>query len=464
MSPADVVSWSVLVALGLQVAASSPARTLRVALESPRSWSLLSQAGVSTAAFVHGRYTLVEAYKSVLVSTAHLAFTALFVRAVGTGEGRGTWAVLAVLAVAVTLLARYVWLLRRVVRRMGPHRTWSLVRRLTSALLLLGAAGWLGTTLARVEALPAGALDSSTAAVRVAGQGVLAPAIGVAAVAGACLLLYRSGRALARVSWADVTEMAAAGQVTRVAAPALPLSPWAAVTAVDARRLLRSARMRLRPLVNVAALAAVVAAGSGVWALLGGGITLPPDAPRHQIGAASVAVVAYGAVVASAGLLAMDADRHALTLWRLVPGGVRRVAATRAAQGALIALLTSFVAVPAAGWLLGLTTGALALCVLAGATVAVSGPVLDLLGSLRWPHLDWAEVGEIANSHPGKHLLGFLPMVPVVGVIAVAGSVTTTVGSAQLLVLGAVLVPVVPIVAAVLMHGVVLASGRHLHA
>lgn len=466
-SVAETLLWSVPAAVVVQVVLSSPARTLQVALDSPRSWSLLAQAGVSPATFVYGRYVLAEAYKALLVLVGYVGLVALLVLASGIERGRLVVAATAVLTFLAIGLARLLFVLRRAVRRAGGRRRASLARRLALAVLLGAAAAWLVVTSVRPEDGAAGAAGSAgaqrIASAVSASSGVALPAA-VAAVGVLGVLLQRAHTSLTRAAWADVFEATARSVATRVAAPALPASPLWAITAVDVRRLLRSASMRLRPLANVGALVLLLAGGAAVWAALGGEITLPSDAPRPQIGAASVAMVGYGAVVASAGLLAMDADRHALTLWQMVPGGVRRVAAARAAQGAVIALLAAGVAVAAVGWLLGLSSGELALCIAAAATMAVFGPVIELVGSLRWPHVDWVEVGEVASSHPGKFALTFLPMLPVVGVLALLGDSIGQVGAAQLAVLAALLLAAVPVLAAALIRVMILVFGRSLHA
>jgi hypothetical protein len=228
--------------------------------------------------------------------------------------------------------------------------------------------------------------------------------------------------------------------------------------------MLRSASVRLRPVGSAAAVVGLVLTASGAWAALGGRASLPSDVPRGQLAAGAVAFVAYGAVAASASLLAMDADRHALTLWQLVPGALRRVAAARAAQGAVLASAVAAPAVVASGWLLGLTAGELVVCAAAAATMAVVGPVLDLLGSLRWPQVDWVEASEIGTSHPARYAIGFAVGIPVVGVVAALGQSTAGAGRGLLLLAAAGLAAAAPLLAAALMRVALLLCGRQIHA
>ena len=457
------VLLSAVAALVAQLVVAAPTHHLRLALDSMRSWQLPAASGVSVRAFVWGRYLLVEAAKSATVVALFLSFTTGLI--LTSSPSGGPWLGVAVGAAANVALAaaRGAWVMRTTTRRVAPgHAGRRLVRLAGGVLLVALASGvltlaWTGASTDAVTRLDAvvDALTGGPTAVVVSSV-VAASALGVAA---------RGHHGLGDLAWARVWDAVLERRTTLVSSPTLPSGALSAVWAVDARRLSRSRSERLRPVFRVLGgvplILLVVGAGIG---LSGAEVELPADWPRLPVIAGSVAFVGYAACVTCSSMLAMDADRHALTLWQTIPHGVRVVARGRAVQGALLIFLSSAAATAAAQPAFGLSAWECWVCLLAGATMAVFGVVIELVASLLWPHVEWTDPTEIGTSSPGRYAVSFLVGVPVTAVLAALGGTSLPANPAAVILSAAALALAVPLLAAALMSFVLRCSPRRLHA
>ena len=431
------------VAWALVVTVSSPGRTLRTAFDSPRGWALLAGTPARPRDFAYGRYLLPEIAKAVVVSTAVLAATWGMVLS-GAGSALPDAAGLAGVAtggIALGVVVRAALVLGGPARRLAGLPAWATRGVLLLVAGLVAVTYWLSGTSTAMAGL----------------------ALAVALVA-AGVVAWLADRRLARVDWADVSDVALRGQTVRHEAPALPERRSRAILAVDLRRLLRSADSRLRPVVNYVGLLVVLAVAAGGYALFGGTIALPPDLPRAELAAGLCAFAGYGASLSAASVLAMDADRHAYTLWSLVPGAMRAVASVRAAAGSLIVAGCGLAAVGAASAVLDLARRDVGLALVAVFTMAALAPVIELAGSLRWPELDWADATEIGTSTGARYVLGFTVGLPVAGALALARTVEVQPSTAHI-VLAVIALPLIaPVIAAAVMSPVTRAVTRSSHA
>ncbi len=430
------------VAWGLVVAFSAPGRTLRTALDSSRGWALLAATPVTPREFAYGRYVLPELAKAVLVSATVLGGTWGLILAPGQHPTSAVWPAL----VATGGLVVGV-LLRCAVALAGP------ARRLT------GLSPWVTRALlAAVAALLVAAYLISRTAVEPA----LIPVTLAALAAGTVALV--ADRRLRVADWATVSEVALRSRTVRHEAPALPEARPRAILAVDARRLLRSVESRMKPVVNYLAFLIVMALGAGAYAVFGEAVTLPPDVPRAELAAGLCAFAGYGASVAAASVLALDADRHAYTLWSLIPGAMRAVARVRAGVGSLVVAVSGLVATVAAAAVLDLGGRDIVLALVAVGAMAAFGPVIELAGSMRWPELDWADTTEIGTSSGARYALGFTVGIPVAGALALARTLQVQPSTGQLVLLGFAVLLLSPLVATTVMSPVTRAVTRSSHA
>ena len=443
------------------VVASTPARNVQIALDSPRGWLLYANAGISPRSFIYGRHVLVEAGKAALTVVA----VGALVSGVIVGGSSGSWAVAVTtvnLLLALCLLKLWHVLIRPGRRlRPVPNRS-----RTVLATTAVGVAlTWLGFAfVGRRSAALSLVAQFELWAESLAEQAVLAIGMSTLAVAVTAALCWRAHLVLGPATWADVFESTVQSKSLRPDAPALPSGHLAAVATVDARRLARSASLRLKPLISLGGLLTVGAVGALLYGALGDPWQMPDGVPRAEMSAGIVSLVAYGANVASASVLAMDADRHAFTLWQLVPDGIRTVATARALQGAVLSMLAACIGTLSLAALLDLSSRETTLCLVAGATMSVFGPVLDLAGSLLWPELEWADASEIGTSTVGRYVLGFFVGVPVAAVIAVTRPLPLDLAGPEFGLLVVVLFVLTPTLAAAVMRPTVRLVTRSIHA
>lgn len=441
----DVLLLSAPVAWALVIAVSSPGRTLRTALDSSRGWALLATTPATPREFAYGRYVLPELAKTVIASCAVAGGTWGMVVADGTlhPDAAGLAAAATVGTVGILLGVA----VRAAVVVAGP------ARRLT------GMSPWATRTLLLVAA-------GLSAAAYVMGDTAV-PASAVALVAGillAAVVAASAHRRLGGVEWADVSGVSLRGQTVRHEAPALPERRSGAILAVDLRRLLRSADARMRPVVNYVALLVILAVGAGAYALFGGTVSLPQGLPRGELAAGICAFAGYGASVAAASVLAMDADRHAYTLWSLIPEAMRAVATMRAAVGSVIVSGSGLAAVAGASAVMDLEARDVGLALVAVFTMAALSPVIELTGSMCWPELDWVDATEIGTSTGARYVLGFTVGLPVTGALALARTADLAPTTGQLVIAAVALPLIAALIAATVMSLVARAVTRSSHA
>jgi hypothetical protein len=251
------------------------------------------------------------------------------------------------------------------------------------------------------------------------------------------------------LTWADVVENCFALRPPYIDPPTLPGRSTSAVLVVDARRLARSARLRLKPLSNLFPLLVVVLLGPVIWRLTNGPIALPsalrPN--RGEFAAGGAAMFAYTATIATASVFAMDADRHALTLWQTIPGGVRTVARARAIASSAVSVTVGVLGAVVLAYSFGLTAKEFVWCLLAAGAVAVVGTVLDLTASLRWPQLDWVEATEIGTSNGPRWVLRMTSGIPIVGAVAVVRLLPAPLGQLESIIFALLILAAVPLLA-----------------
>lgn len=438
----DAVLLSAPVAWALVVTLSSPGRTLRTALDSSRGWALLATASATPREFAYGRYVLPELTKTLIASGAVAggAWGMVVSDDVKHPDAAGLAAV-ATVGIALGVAARAAIVLGAPARRLTGMSAW-LVR-----VVVVVAAGLSVAAYALADAFV------PTAALILAVGVVLATAVAAYA-----------HRRLGTVEWCDVTTVAMLGQTVRHEAPALPQGRSRTILAVDLRRLLRSADARLRPVVNYVALLAILAIGAGAYALFSGAVSLPPDLPRGELTAGVCAFAGYAASLAAASVLALDADRHAYTLWSLITDALPAVATVRAAIGSVVVSVCGLAAVAAASAALGLGRRDLGLALVAVFVMAALAPVIELAGSLRWPELDWVDATEIGTSSGARYVLGFTVGIPVAAALAIARNTDIAPTTAQLVIAVVALPVLAPLIAATVMNPVTRAVTRRSHA
>lgn len=438
----DALLLSAPVAWALVIAVSSPGRTLRTALDSSRGWALLATTPATPREFAYGRYVLPELAKAVIVSCAVAGGTWGMVLADGTRHPDAA-GLAAVATVGIVLGVA----LRAAIVVAGPARRLTGMSPWATRALLLAAAGLSATAYASGETpVPASALTLVT--------GILLAAV----------VVTSAHRRLGGVEWADVSGVSLRDQTARHEAPALPERRSGAILAVDLRRLLRSADARMRPVVNYVALLVILAVGAGAYALFGGTVSLPQGLPRGELAAGICAFAGYGASVSAASVLAMDADRHAYTLWSLIPEAMRAVATLRAAVGSVIVSGSGLAAVAGASAVMDLGARDVGLALVAVFTMAALSPVIELTGSMCWPELDWADATEIGTSTGARYVLGFTVGLPVAGALALARTADVAPTTGQLVIAAVALPLIAALIAATVMSLVSRAVTRSSHA
>ncbi len=438
----DTLLLTAPVAWALVVALSSPGRTLRTALDSSRGWALIATTSATPREFAYGRYVLPELAKTLIASGAVAGglWGMVMVNNTSLPDAVGLAAVASV-GIALGVCVRAALVVAGPARRLARMSPW-----------------FTRTLLATVASITVAAYVLTDVSLLLAGL-----TLGVGVVLSAAVAAD-GHRRLAGVEWTDVSGASLHNKTVRHEAPALPHRRSRAILAVDLRRLLRSGDTRLRPVVNYIGLLVVLAIAAVAYALFGGTVVLPPDLPRGELTAGVCAFAGYAASLAAASVLAMDADRHAYTLWSLIPGAMRAVAMMRAAVGSLIVAGCGLAAIAAASAALGLGRRDLGLALVAVFAMAALSPVIELAGSLRWPELDWVDATEIGTSSGPRYVLGFTVGIPVAGALAIARTTDVVPTSAQLAMAFLALPLLAPIVAATIMSPVTRAVTRRSHA
>ncbi|MFT7709633.1 hypothetical protein ACMT9Y_01585 [Clavibacter tessellarius] len=442
-----VLTAATVLVLLAGVGAGSLWAEVRAALAEPRSWSLFAQMGTRPRTYLIGRLLVTRAARlgAACCGALSTCATASVLRPEALTPAH--WALIPLAAgggLSVGVLHATVRLER--IRRASPTRAVLLPIAVVGALVAScwwWAASWLPGP---VEALLAGTTPDALPAVPWPRAAVL----GAACVACAVLAATRFHRAGA-LTWSTVTTRS---DLTGPRAPRRPARTGGArvlveVMLLDLRRAIRAFEWRVRPaaylLLSLAVSAALLGAMAS-WILADGAeALLASDVGATLAGGVTAGYVLIVWTTASAWS-SLDSDRGGTVLMRSLPHGIRILAAARAASGAFV--------IGAAGLLLlgvlcafaPLGPRAVGTAASACATVALLAPTLGCWVSLRHPHTEWKEVGEIGRHGWARSGITYLLGAGMALTTAVASGRDWTAGEATAVALASALLT--PLVAA----------------
>lgn len=415
----EAIAVFVIIALLLiAVVAPAPIRGIRAALAATRAWSPLAQAGVPVRTVVIARRTVPETLKAALVVTTLLG--AFFGMTWKTGDISVLLGLAVPLAAAIGLAAVDM---SRVARIVGGATEPVIIAACACAALL-----GLVITDTFVRFWP-----SHKPLVALTHALVGAPAlIGAIAVIVIAAFVYGIGyRRLKATPWGTVTMRLGRRQRTMWnSEPPLPRSLLGALIMIDARRVLRSAPERLRPLGGFSALALIASITLAISWWAGGTIPWPSDVPLREGAAVAAGIIVYLLSLPSSALFALDSDRRAFVLWLSVPGALRRVALVRTASSTAILMLVACPLVVAAVLVLDISDpSTISTVIITAVAAALISSLATVLPSILWPHLGWEETTEIGSVGVWRLAAGAIAPAPIVGVAFAAAALPVPPGA-----------------------------------
>lgn len=414
-----------LIAVGLLAGwnAGSIWPDLRLSLGERQSWSFYIGVGVSPLAFMVGRHVLDRARRLARV----WAFTIAVLVVVGRSHDSlpvETWTAALTSAPAAAAAGWLFAIVRFRGRSADPATIAATVTVL--AAFVASVVGWAVSTIGVIVSLAAELESPWSAGLIIASDGVWQ-----ASIAGSGALTILAMSVVAHHEWrTEWSEVVGRGESTierrSDRARGTARGRTIALAQLEVRRAVRSFEWRVRPaLFTMLALTlSIIVLGAAANAAI-------PDQVRGftagPVGATVGAGICAGYVLvlfsSLAPMVSLDSDRRGIVVLRMLPSGVRMIAAMRAGTGGAAAGLAGTVFIGLLALLAPIEMQTVGTAATACIAVAVAAPVLTTCTALRFPQTEWKEVAEIGQRGWARALSTYI-----VGALI---AVTVTIASGQ---------------------------------